>query len=136
MVPRQHRTDALVDGVAHPVEDAGIAQPERRRPRWLGDTDATDREAGGADALKIRGALRLFNKISRATKPRTTQIDMEISCVFFDLWPAFASCSPEQRDGRRERASVLSKRVHELRITEQNGDRSDQGIGWHYFGAP
>jgi len=45
--------------------------------------------------------------------------------------PRGPGCTP-----RVKMVGAPLKRVHELAITEQDGDRSDKGIGWHYLGAP
>ena len=74
MVPRQHRTDALVDRLADAVDDGRVAQPQRRCMRRLGRADAPKREARRADALKIHVAGEVVaartQRLERRGKPR------------------------------------------------------------------
>jgi len=60
--------------------------------------------------------------------------------------PGLFKTTARDRSLRKQKSGLLTKnedgagaplkRVHELTITEEDGDRSDEGVGWHYFGAP
>ena len=57
MSPGSDRADALVDRLAHAVDDGGVAQPEACGATGGGcGLDRAEHEAGGADALEIHVA--------------------------------------------------------------------------------
>jgi hypothetical protein len=74
LVARQRRADMLVDAVAHPLDERGVAHPERRARFRLARLDVAADEAGGADALEIQVAGEIvaagFERRERRIEPR------------------------------------------------------------------